>query len=91
MATLTNDDFSAIKKMVKQNATYRDEFKQWPLDKPTWKAAFQAAEDWFVNGFLTTPASSFKAAIEAETGAATNAQVKALGWVWLGWRFRTNP
>jgi hypothetical protein len=77
MATLDNGDFTNIKKIIKRDPTYRDTFKLWGLDKVTWKAAFQAAEDWFVNGFTTTPTTSFKTAIEAETGAATNAQASA--------------
>jgi hypothetical protein len=91
MATLTNEDFTAIKKLIKQHETYHETFKAWGLDRPTWEAAFQEAEDWFVSGFLTAPSNSFKAAIETQTGAATNAQVKALGWNWMAWRVPVNP
>ena len=91
MATLTSEDHSNIKKFIKSDPTYRVTFKLWSLSKDQWIAAFQAAEDWFVNGFSATPTESFKAAIEAQTGAATNAQVKAVGWVWMKWRQLKNP
>ena len=51
MATLNNNDFQDIKKIIRRDPTARAEFKAWGLEKATWKATFQAAEDWFVDGF----------------------------------------
>lgn len=91
MAVLTNADYQQIKKFVRNDPTARATFKAWGLDKQTYKDVFQAAEDWFVNGFSTTPSSSFKAALEAQVGAMTNDQAKQIGFVWMEWRFRANP
>ena len=91
MATLTNDDFTEIKKIIRNDPTARSTFKVWGLSKAEYKAMFQAAEDWFVNGFDATPTSSFKAALEVEAGTMTNAQAKQVGFAWMGWRFRNNP
>ena len=91
MATLTNADFTDIKNRIQRDPTGRDQFRSWPLTKAQFMAAFQAAEDWFVTGFTTRPALSFKAAIEVETGDTTNAQTKLIGVAWMGWRFQANP
>ena len=91
MAILDNDDFHDIKKIIRRDATARAVFKAWGLDRPTWKILFQTVEDWFVNGFSTTPSNSFKAEVETVTGTATNAQAKQVGYVWMGWRHKANP
>ena len=53
---------------------------------------FQAAEDWFVNGFDTVaPSTTFKAALDAEVGSTTLAQAKQVARAWAGWRFKTDP
>ena len=91
MAILEDSDFQDIKKRIRNDPVARAEFKAWPLSKQVWKDVFQAAEDWFVNGFTATPSSSFKAALEVEAGAMTNAQAKQIGFVWMGWRHAKNP
>lgn len=91
MATLANEDFTNIRQYIAHDTAAKDEFKSWGINKATWKALFQAAEDWFVDGFTTTPTSSFKAALEAEAGAMTNAQAKQIGFIWMHWRFVMNP
>ncbi len=91
MTTLTSSDYRDIKKRIRRDPTARSEFKIWGLDKPTWYALFQTVEDWFVNGFSTTPTNSFKAAIESVTGATTNARAKVVGFIWMGWRYQKNP
>ena len=91
MAILGNDDYQQIKKFIRNDPTARAEFKAWPLDKQTWKDAFQAMEDWFVNSFTSTPTETWKTAIDAVTVPATNGQAKQLAYVWGGWRYRKNP
>jgi len=87
MAVLDNDDFTEIKNQIR-GSTHRDTFRSWGLDKPTWKLLFQAAEDWNINGFTVTPTTSFKAALEVEGGAMTNAQAKAVAKIWSQWSFK---
>jgi hypothetical protein len=87
MAVLDNSSFTEIRQYIKSDPTIRGVFKAWGLSKQTWQDAFQAAEDWFVSAFTTTPTTSFKAAIEVETGASTNAQAKAVARTWMNWRF----
>lgn len=91
MAVLSTSDYQDIKKFIRSDETARAEFKSWGLDKQTWMDAFQGAEDWFVNGFTSTPSSSFKSAIELETGATTNARAKQVGFIWNCWRAKANP
>ena len=91
MAILDNTDFNAIAKLIKKDPTEYAEFKAWGLSKSVWKSAFQTAEDWFIDGFLVSPTTSFKAEIETVTGATTNARAKAVGYAWMGWRYRRNP
>lgn len=86
MATLDNSDFTEIRRFILADETMRAVLLAWGLDKETWKAALQAIEDWFVNGFSSTPSSSLKAAIEVETGACTNAQANQLTRAWFRWR-----
>lgn len=87
MTVLDNSDFRTIKKLARQDAVARAEFRAWGLSKAMWKAALQAVEDWFTSGFSTTPSTSLKVAIEAQTGACTNAQAKQVAKVWSGWRY----
>lgn len=87
MATLDDNDFRDLKKRIRRDPAARAEFKAWGLDKATWMAAFQAAENWFVGGFNAQPATSFKAAIGTETGSVTNTQTIQIGKVWMGWRY----
>lgn len=91
MAVLSTSDYQDIKKLIKNSSAAYSEFKSWGLDRQTWMDAFQGAEDWIVNGFTSSPSNSFKSAIEIETGAATNAQIKQLSYVWMCWRVKANP
>ena len=91
MAILDNEDFTNIRQYIARDPTAKATFKSWGLSKQVWKDTFQAAEDWFVNGFTTTPTNSFKAALEVEAGATTNAQAKQVGFIWMNWRFVANP
>ena len=98
MATLDNDDFTSIRQYITRDPIAKAEFKSWGIDKATWKALFQEAEDWFVNGFTTTPTTSFKGALDAVAAAAlpdpftvTNAQAKQIGYVWTDWRQAKRP
>ena len=86
MATLTVDDYTAIKRHI-SGSFAKSVLKNLPLDKQTWKDVFQAAEDWFVFGFTDTPTESFKSAIESVAGALTLNQAKAIGVVWMQWRW----
>lgn len=85
MATLTDGDFTEIRNIISSDPVLKAEFKAWNLAKDVWKAIFQASEDWFVNGFNTTPTTSFKAALDA-VSTTTGAQAKAIGKVWFAWR-----
>lgn len=87
MAVLSNADFTEIKQNIASNVDIKSTFKTWGLSKQVWKDTFQAAEDWFVNGFTVTPTNSFKASLEVVAGAMTNAQAKAIGRAWMSWRF----
>ena len=91
MPILTDSDFRDIKKRIRKDPGARAEFGAWGLSKQAWKSVFQVVEDWFVSGFSTTPASSFKSALTAEVGVITNAQAKQIGFVWMGWRYAKNP
>lgn len=86
MTQLDSNDFTQIKKLIRRYPAVEAEVKAWGLDRPTWMALFQAAEDWFVNGFNSTPTSSFKAALEAAAGPMTANQAKWLGRIWFEWR-----
>lgn len=87
MATLTDENFTEIKNIIRNDSSLHSVFRNWVLSKSVYKAAFQSAEDWFVNGFSQAPSSSFKAAIELVTGATTVARAKALAVAWIKWRF----
>jgi hypothetical protein len=91
MAVLTNTDYQKIKKFIRNDSTAKAEFKAWGLDKQTWKNVFQEAEDWFVDGFTSTPLTSFKAALEVEAGASTNTQIKQTAYAWMCWRVKVKP
>ena len=86
MATLTPADYQEIQQAI-AGSTVKPTFKAWGLNRTTWMALFQAAETWFTNGFLNTPPSSFKAALEAVAGTMTNQQAIAIGKIWMQWRF----
>lgn len=83
---LNDIDFTQIKELTKANPAAWSVLKSWSLLKPTWKAMFQAAEDWFVTAFSAVPTTSFKAALEAVAGSMTNTQAKWVGKVWFMWR-----
>jgi len=85
MATLGDSDFTQIKELVRSNPNAWTIFKAWNLSKATWKALFQAAENWFVSAFSVTPASSFKAALDAVTATTVN-QARWIGKIWFMWR-----
>ena len=87
MATLDDTDFTEIKRIAKSDGQAWAVIKLWGLDRSTWQAALQAIETWFVSAFnVSAPATTIKAAIEAETGACTNAQANQLTRVWIRWR-----
>lgn len=89
MATLDDTDFSEIARHINANPGLKDTFKSWGISRLIWQTVFQAAEDWFVGAFNTTPVSSFKAALETAAGQAlTAAQAIAIGKVWMQWRFK---
>ena len=87
MATLTDADFTTIRDIIRSYPDAKAEFKALSLSKAEWKAAFQAAEDWFVSGFNSVPVTSFKAALEVQTGALTGTQAQLVGFVWMLWRW----
>lgn len=89
MAVLSNTDFQWMKQWVNSKPTIKLTFKTWPLNKSQWKTGFQAIEDWEVGGFSTRPAESLQAAIEAETGAATDTQRKHMKIAWAAWSIRS--
>jgi hypothetical protein len=87
MATLDNSDFTEIKRIVNSDASMKAQLKGWGLDRPTWQAALQAIEDWFVSAFnVSAPSTTIKAEIETETGACTTAQANQLTRAWIRWR-----
>jgi len=85
MAVLDNDDFKEIAQYIRLS-DYNTEFKTAGFSKAEWKALFQAAEDWFVGAFNTTPSTSFKGALDAVI-TTTSAQAQAVGKAWMNWRF----
>jgi hypothetical protein len=85
MAVLDNNDYTQIKRLIQSNPDAKAIFKVWGLDKQTWKDLFQAAEDWFVGAFTTTPTTSFQDALDA-VATTTTAQAKWVGKVWFMWR-----
>lgn len=85
MATLNNTDFQRIRELIYSDETIRNVFKSWSLSKTTWKAIFQAAEDWFTGAFNTTPSTSFKAALDS-VSTTTATQAKWVGKIWFLWR-----
>jgi hypothetical protein len=86
MAVLTNADLAEIKRTAYSNKSAWTELKTLAWSKQVFSDTLQAAEDWFVNGFTTTPTVSFEAALEAEAGTLTTAQAKWIGKVWFQWR-----
>ena len=82
MANLTNADYVKIQKWIRRDPTAKGQIDGWITDKPTWKATFQAIENYLTDGFLSRPAVSVKAAVEVETGACTNGQAKAVLDAW---------
>ena len=91
MATLSNEDFHEIKKIIRQDPVSNQVFKELSLSRYAWENTFQAAEDWFVDGFNTPPPTSFKAAVEVHAGALTGFQTKEIGYVWMAWRSSKKP
>lgn len=85
MAVLDNSDFTEIAQFIR-NSPNKAEFKAAGFSKADWKALFQAAEDWFVGAFNTTPTTSFKGALDAVV-TTTSGQAQAIGKVWMNWRF----
>lgn len=89
MATLTDPDFVYIQQIIKNQPTLRTEFRGWTLTKAVWRAAFQATEDYVVNGFSVRPATSIRAAIESQTGATTSARAQALFSAYVAWKLKS--
>lgn len=86
MAVLTDANYTEIRQIVKSNPDAWSSHKGMGLSKPVWENTYQAAEDWFVDGFAITPTESFTAALEGEAGSMTNAEAKWIGKVWFEWR-----
>jgi len=94
MATLDNTDFTEIRDFIRYSPN-KQVFRDWGIEKPVWKLLFQAAEDWFIGAFNTTPTTSFKGALDAVMAAQlpealpalTNPQAVAIGKTWMKWRF----
>jgi hypothetical protein len=90
MATLTNEDFTTIKRLIQNNATLRATFKAWGLSKADYKAMFQAIENWVTDGFSVTPANSLSTAItNAVTGSPDQTQRKHATDAWTLWKAGT--
>ena len=89
MATLTNNSFRYIQAWVNSQPAIKADFKTWSLSRPTLQAAFQALEDYMVNGFSVRPATSIRAAIEAVTGATTAARAQSFFAAWVAWKLNT--
>ena len=87
MATLTNADFTEIRRRLYNDPIARATFRSWALAKADWKSLFQTAETWFTGGFSTRPATSLKAAFDAVT-ATTNAQAQQVAWLWVNWKYK---
>ncbi len=87
MATLDNSDFTVMRNHIRRTPDLRETFRGVTWTKQVWKDTMQAAEDWFVNGFTATPTESFKAALEVEAGAMSNAEAKLVARAWMAWRF----
>lgn len=86
MATLTNEDYREIRDII-ATSPQKATFRSWGLSKQVWRDLLQAAETWFVNGFLSVPSTSFKTALQAAAGTMTNAQAIAVGKIWMHCRF----
>ena len=87
MATLDSADFTELRQIIHSNPSLRAVFKSWGLSKQDWYNLLQASENWFVNGFLNTPSTSYKAALAATVPSITNAQAKNIAKIWMQWRF----
>ncbi len=86
MATLVGTDYTWIKKWIRRTPEVWAEFKPWSLDKQTFYDALQAIEDYEVAGFNSTPTTSKRTAIEAETGVTTSIRAQYLWLAWVSWR-----
>lgn len=85
MATLTDADFTQMKRIAHQSGNY-DTLAALGLSKATYKAILQACENYFVNAFSAAPSTSYKAAVEAVAGSLTNPQAIAIFDVWVIWK-----
>jgi len=82
---LTDADYTQIRDLVRGNPVIWADAKIWSLSKPTWRALFQAAENWFATAFNSVPPTSFKAGLDAVT-TITVARAKNIGKIWFMWR-----
>ena len=89
MATLTNDSFRYIQQWVRSQPTVKNDFNGWSLSRSIYQTAFQAVEDYMVNGFSVQPSTSIRAAIEAVTGATTAARAQSLFAAWVAWKLNS--
>ncbi len=79
MAVLTNEDFTAYKRALRNDPAARAEMRALAASKPDWKAALQALEDGYSSRRLT-----LKGEMETASGLTlTNALAKALEDVWM--------
>ena len=79
MATLTDADFTAHKRALRQDPVARADLKAAGLTKAQWKAALQAVEDRFEEG-----RAGLKSAIDLAAGTTlTSSMAKKLGKVWM--------
>ena len=89
MAVLVDADFVHIQQFIRSQPTLKAEFKGWALTKAVWRAGLQACEDYAVGAFSVRPAGSWRAAIEAQTGATTGARAQAVISAWAYWKNRS--
>ncbi len=82
---ITDSDYGDLRNASWQDATTKARLKALPSlpDKPTLKAVFQALDDfWEANRLV------LKADMDAAAGVTLpNPLAKALGKIWLAWKF----
>lgn len=86
MATLDTTDFTKIREIISSYPEAKAELKALNLSKSAWMGVFQALEDWFVNGFNSTPINSIREALDVVTTATTAGQDQILVEVWFQWK-----
>ncbi len=83
MAELTNDDFKAIRRLIRQDPVGRQELRVSALSKVQWKSALQAIEDNF-----EANRAAVKTDVDAAAGVTlTNPMAKKLSKAWMQRKF----